>query len=135
MRWLPKGYGGERRPADEVKREGWHEQGILVIAAEDGRLTWPERELVKRLARNSTDRGPPNRGRRVAKRRKHAAKGKARAQRAKPEAMRLPGGRTLETVRVTDPEGRPGHPCPHRRHAGAHAQGRDHHARHAPGRA
>ena len=49
MRWLPKGYGGEHRPADEIKPEGWREQGVLVIAAEDGRLTWPERELVKRL--------------------------------------------------------------------------------------
>ena len=49
MRWMPKGYGGERRPADEIKRKGWREQGILVIAAEDGRLTWPERELVRRL--------------------------------------------------------------------------------------
>ena len=49
MRWLPKGYGGARRPADEIKREGWREQGILVIAAEDGRLTWPERELIRRL--------------------------------------------------------------------------------------
>ena len=49
MRWLLKGHGGERRPADEIKREGWHEQGVLVIAAEDDRLTWPERELVKRL--------------------------------------------------------------------------------------
>ena len=49
MRWLPKGYGGERRPTDEIKREGWREQRILVIAAEDNRLTWPERELVKRL--------------------------------------------------------------------------------------
>ena len=43
----------------------------------------------------------------MAKRRKRVPKGKARAQRAKPEALRLPGGRTLETVRVTDPEGRP----------------------------
>ena len=49
MRLFPKGYGDERRPADEVKREGWREQGILVIAAEDGRLTWPERELVRQL--------------------------------------------------------------------------------------
>ena len=49
VRWWPEGYGGERRPADEIKREGWREQGILVIAAEDGRLTWPERELVRRL--------------------------------------------------------------------------------------
>ena len=37
------------RPAEEIKREGWREQGILVIAAEDGRLTWPERELVHQL--------------------------------------------------------------------------------------
>ena len=49
MRCWRKDYGGERRPVDEIKREGWQEQGILVIAAEDGRLTWPERELVKRL--------------------------------------------------------------------------------------
>ena len=43
----------------------------------------------------------------MAKRRKRAPKGKARAQRAKPEAMRLPGGRKLEMVREADPEGRP----------------------------
>ncbi len=49
MRWSPKGYGGERRPPDEIKREGWREQGIPVVAAEDRRLTWPERELVQRL--------------------------------------------------------------------------------------
>ena len=49
MRWLPKGYGGERWPADEIKREGWREQGILVMAAEDRRLTWPEREPVRQL--------------------------------------------------------------------------------------
>ncbi len=49
MRWSPKGYGGERRPPDEIKREGWREQGIPVVAAEDRRLTWPERELVRRL--------------------------------------------------------------------------------------
>ena len=49
MRWHPTGYGGARRPAEEVKREGWHQQGILVVSAEDQRLTWPERELVKQL--------------------------------------------------------------------------------------
>ncbi len=43
----------------------------------------------------------------MAKRRKRVPKGKARAQRAKPEAMRLPGGRKLETVRLADDEGRP----------------------------
>ena len=49
MRWSPKGYGGARRPTDEVKREGWRVHGILVVAAGDGRLTWPERELVHQL--------------------------------------------------------------------------------------
>jgi len=49
MRWHPKGYGGARRPPEEVKRTGWHEQGILVVAADDTRLTWPEREMVTQL--------------------------------------------------------------------------------------
>jgi hypothetical protein len=49
MRWFPKGYGGERRDAEQVKREGWHEHGLLVVSAEDQRLTWPERELVRQL--------------------------------------------------------------------------------------
>jgi len=49
MRWAPKGYGGARRPPDDVKREGWREQGLLVVNAEDQRLTWPERELVRQL--------------------------------------------------------------------------------------
>ena len=49
MRWMPKGFGGERRTPDEVKREGWHAQGVLVVARDDQRLTWPERELVRQL--------------------------------------------------------------------------------------
>ena len=49
MRWAPPGYGGERRPPDEVKRDGWRQQGVLVIAANDERLSWPERELVRQL--------------------------------------------------------------------------------------
>ncbi len=49
MRWAPLGYGGERRPPDEVKRDGWRQQGVLVIAANDDRLSWPERELVRQL--------------------------------------------------------------------------------------
>ena len=35
MSWAPRGYGGYRRPPEQVKREGWHEQGVLVIAADD----------------------------------------------------------------------------------------------------
>jgi hypothetical protein len=49
MRWHPKGYGGERRAPEEIKRDGWQAQGVLVVAEDDPRLAWPERELVKRL--------------------------------------------------------------------------------------
>jgi hypothetical protein len=63
MRWHPRGYGGQRvRRAyaaasaatvpphpEQVKREGWQEQGLLAISADDPRLTWPERELVRQL--------------------------------------------------------------------------------------
>jgi len=49
MRWFPKGYGGERRDADKVKRDGWKEQGVFAVSLDDQRLTWPERELVRQL--------------------------------------------------------------------------------------
>jgi hypothetical protein len=49
MNFMPRGYGGERRSSERVKREGWHDQNILVVSAEDHRLTWPERELVRLL--------------------------------------------------------------------------------------
>ncbi len=46
---MPRGYGGRRRPAEEVKREGWHQHGIPVVSEDDHRLTWPERELIRQL--------------------------------------------------------------------------------------
>jgi hypothetical protein len=49
MRWHPPGYGGERRDTEQVKRDGWHEQGMLAVSVDDNRLTWPERELVEQL--------------------------------------------------------------------------------------
>ena len=49
MRWHPKGYGGERPSPEQVKREGWQDQGVLVVKEDDQRLTWPERELVRQL--------------------------------------------------------------------------------------
>lgn len=49
MRWLPRGYGGERRPPEDIKREGWRDQGVLVVSDADPRLSWPERELVRQL--------------------------------------------------------------------------------------
>jgi hypothetical protein len=49
MRWTPCGYGGERRPPDKVKEDGWREQGLLAVAVDDHRLTWPEREFVRQI--------------------------------------------------------------------------------------
>jgi hypothetical protein len=49
MRWRPKGYGGQRRDPEQVKRDGWREQRVLAVALDDERLTWPERELLRQL--------------------------------------------------------------------------------------
>jgi len=49
MRFTPHGYGGRRRNPDEVRREGWKEQGLLAVSLDDDRLNWPERELVRQL--------------------------------------------------------------------------------------
>ena len=49
MRWAPPGFGGKRRSPEEIKREGWREQKVLVVSETDPRLTWPERELVRQL--------------------------------------------------------------------------------------
>ena len=49
MRWTPPGIGGQRRATEQVKRDGWRDQGILVVSADDQRLTWPEREFVRQL--------------------------------------------------------------------------------------
>ncbi len=44
-----KYHNGKRPDPETIKREGWRDQGILVISPADKRLTWPERELVKQL--------------------------------------------------------------------------------------
>lgn len=49
MSWTPRGFGGTRTDPETIKREGWTREGILVIRAEDRRLTWPEQELVRQL--------------------------------------------------------------------------------------
>jgi hypothetical protein len=49
MPFTPKGYGGHRRDPEQVKRDGWHEQGLLAVSIDDDRLTWPERALVEQL--------------------------------------------------------------------------------------
>ena len=35
---------------ESVKREGWRDQGILVISTEDQRLDWAERQILKQIA-------------------------------------------------------------------------------------
>lgn len=35
--------------AEQVKREGWREQKILVVALSDDRLGWAEQEMVRQL--------------------------------------------------------------------------------------
>lgn len=47
MRWAPHGYGKRREP-DDIKRAGWQTRR-QAIDANDDRLTWPERELVRQL--------------------------------------------------------------------------------------
>lgn len=34
---------------EEVKRKGWRNDGILVIADNDHRLSWPEREFINQI--------------------------------------------------------------------------------------
>ncbi|MBF0142875.1 MAG: hypothetical protein HQK87_10375 [Nitrospinae bacterium] len=39
----------ERSDKEETKKCGWRDHGLLVIDANDPRLAWPERELIKQL--------------------------------------------------------------------------------------
>jgi hypothetical protein len=63
MRWAPKGFGGERRSAEQVKRDGWLEYGILVVDEDDQRLTWPERQLIRQLGERLFGRRQPKEAR------------------------------------------------------------------------
>lgn len=62
MRFTPRGYGGQRRSPDEVKRQGWKEQGVLAVAVDDHRLTWPERELLRHLGEKLYGKRPEGQG-------------------------------------------------------------------------
>ena len=65
MRWSPRGYGGQRRSPDDVKRDGWREQHVLAVSIDDARLTWPERELIRQLGEKLYgDRNQPKEARR-----------------------------------------------------------------------
>jgi hypothetical protein len=63
MRFTPKGYGGHRRDPEQVKRDGWCEEGLFAVMIDDHRLTWPERELVEQLGTKLYGKRP--RGREV----------------------------------------------------------------------
>jgi len=49
MRWAPPGFGGERRPPEKIKQEGWRELGLLAVSIDDQRLSWPEREFIRQI--------------------------------------------------------------------------------------
>lgn len=61
MSFAPRGFGGSRRDPDQVKRDGWREQGVLAVSVEDDRLTWPERELVRQLGEKLYGQGQKER--------------------------------------------------------------------------
>ena len=45
----PLGRSTQRVDPDSIKREGWREQRILVVGANDDRLDFLEREFVRQL--------------------------------------------------------------------------------------
>jgi hypothetical protein len=61
MRWLPKGYGGARRPPETVKRDGWREQGLLAVSVDDQRVSWPEREFIRQIGEKLYGSNPQRR--------------------------------------------------------------------------
>ena len=42
-------YQPEPIDPEAEKRTGWRRHGILVVAEQDPRLSWPERELIRQL--------------------------------------------------------------------------------------
>ncbi len=53
--------------AEKLKREGWKNDKILVVKADDERLSWPERELIKQIgdriySRKKNSPTPENKG-------------------------------------------------------------------------
>ena len=36
---------------DEMRRRAWLQQGVLAVRADDDRLTWDQRELVRQIGR------------------------------------------------------------------------------------
>ncbi|MHB0973940.1 MAG: hypothetical protein ACYC0P_06835 [Thiobacillus sp.] len=38
-----------KQDPEEIKRDGWQEQGILVVSEDDHRLDWVQRQFVKQI--------------------------------------------------------------------------------------
>lgn len=45
----PLGRLDDRDDPEDIKRQGWREQHILVVSEEDARLDFVEREFVRRI--------------------------------------------------------------------------------------
>lgn len=52
------GRSPEASETEAIKRYGWRDQGVLVVSADDHRLTWPERELVRQIGSRLYGRAP-----------------------------------------------------------------------------
>jgi hypothetical protein len=52
------GRSPEPSETEAIKRYGWRDQGVLVVSADDNRLTWPERELVRQIGSRLYGRTP-----------------------------------------------------------------------------
>jgi hypothetical protein len=77
----------ERIDPEAEKRTGWRRHGILVVAEQDPRLSWPERELIRQLGVKL-----------------YGARGeRSMSGKIKPHKVK---GRPLEEVREKDPDGR-----------------------------
>lgn len=40
-----------KQDPERTKMIGWRETGILVVSADDTRLTWPEREFISQIGK------------------------------------------------------------------------------------
>jgi hypothetical protein len=50
----------DKPDAERIKRDGWLEHKILVIAEDDARLDFFEREFIRRIGRRLYERGVKN---------------------------------------------------------------------------
>ena len=53
---------GQRYDTEAIKRQGWRDQGILVISPDDQRLDWMERQLLTQIAERLYGRRTVNHG-------------------------------------------------------------------------